>query len=88
MKEVIFLLSKKDNRKNIEKLLISHRTYLGEQFEAFVDEINNVNYEYKMKKEQLPKYPAGVLDAIAFWIDRKEIKKRTPKVDVFFIFFH
>lgn len=38
MKELIFLLSKKDNRENIEKLLISHRTYLGEQFEAFVDE--------------------------------------------------
>lgn len=38
MKELIFLLSKKDNRENIEKLLISHRIYLGEQFEAFVDE--------------------------------------------------
>lgn len=74
--------------RKIEKLLSSQRKRLGERFEDFVDEINDVNYEYRMKKEQLPKYPIWCSGCISILDRQKGSKKRTPKVDVFFISFH
>gem|GEM_PF-6348360 len=57
------MISKKENRQEIEMLLTPQRERLGERFDDFVNEINEVNYEYMLKKDQLPKYPVGVLDA-------------------------
>lgn len=57
------MISKEENRQEIEKLLTPHREQLGERFDDLVNEISEVNYEYMIKKDQLPKYPVGVLDA-------------------------
>lgn len=60
-------------------LLAKHRDKLGDdKFEQLVDEITNVRFEYKQKREALPKVRPGTLDGNALEerrLDREEAMK-------------
>lgn len=55
--------TREENRTAIVEQFADRRDKLGDRFDTLVDEISDVRYEYMLKKDQLPKYPIGVLDA-------------------------
>ncbi|WP_143763715.1 hypothetical protein MKX34_11730 [Paenibacillus sp. FSL R5-0636] len=57
--------TKEENRAAIAELFAPQREKLGERFDALVDEISAVRYEYLQKRDKLPKQLVGVLDANA-----------------------
>jgi hypothetical protein len=61
----MILRSKEENRAAIAEQFAPQRDKLGERFDALVDEISAVRYEYLQKREGLSKQPVGVLDANA-----------------------
>jgi hypothetical protein len=61
----MILRTKEENRAAIAEQFAPQREKLGERFDALVDEISAVRYEYLQKRDKLPKQPAGVLDANA-----------------------
>lgn len=62
--------TKEENREAIAEQFAPQRDKLGELFDALVDEISAVRYEYLQKRDQLPKQPIGVLDANAAEVRR------------------
>ncbi|ETT55198.1 hypothetical protein C171_19462 [Paenibacillus sp. FSL H8-237] len=61
----MILRTKEENRAAIAEQFAPQREKLGERFDAFVDEISAVRYEYLQKRDKLPKQLVGVLDANA-----------------------
>lgn len=59
----MILRTKEENRAAIAEQLTPQRDKLGERFDALVDEISAVRYEYLQKRDKLSKQPIGVLDA-------------------------
>lgn len=59
----MILRTKEENRAAIAEQFAPQREKLGDQFDALVNEIAAVRYEYLQKRDKLPKYPVGVLDA-------------------------
>lgn len=57
--------TKEENRAVIAEQFTPQRDKLGERFDALVDEISAVRYEYLQKRDELSKQPVGVLDANA-----------------------
>lgn len=57
--------TKEENRAAIAEQFAPQRDKLGERFDALVDEISAVRYEYLRKREELPKQLVGFLDANA-----------------------
>ncbi|MEC0171663.1 hypothetical protein [Paenibacillus graminis] len=57
--------TEEENRAAIVEQFAPQREKLGERFDALVDEISAVRYEYLQKRDKLPKQSAGVLDANA-----------------------
>lgn len=57
--------TKEENRAAIAELFAPQREKLGERFDALVDEISAVRYEYLQKRDKPPKQLVGVLDANA-----------------------
>ncbi|MEK5415243.1 hypothetical protein [Paenibacillus sp. FSL L8-0708] len=57
--------TKEENRAAIAEQFAPQREKLGERFDAFVDEISDVRFEYLQKRDKLPKQLVGVLDANA-----------------------
>ena len=55
--------TKEENRAAIAEQFAPQRDKLGERFDALVDEISAVRYEYLQKRDKLPKQPIGILDA-------------------------
>lgn len=55
--------TKEENRAAIAERFAPQRDKLGERFDALVDEISAVRYEYLQKRDNLPKQLVGVLDA-------------------------
>lgn len=61
----MILRTKEENRAAIAEQFGPQREKLGDQFDALVDEIAAVRYEYLLKRDELPKQDVGVLDANA-----------------------
>jgi len=61
----MILRTKEENRAAIAEQFAPQRDKLGERFDALVDEISAVRYEYLQKRDELSKQPVGVLDANA-----------------------
>lgn len=61
----MILRTKEENRAAIAEQFAPQREKLGERFDAFVDEISDVRFEYLQKRDKLPKQLVGVLDANA-----------------------
>lgn len=59
----MILRTEEENRAAIAELFAPQCDKLGERFDALVDEISAVRFEYLQKRDKLPKYPIGVLDA-------------------------
>ncbi|WP_438491032.1 hypothetical protein [Paenibacillus sp. IHBB 3054] len=59
----MILRTEEENRAAIAELFDPQREKLGDRFDSLVDEISAVRFEYLQKRDQLPKYPIGVLDA-------------------------
>jgi hypothetical protein len=59
----MILRTKEENRAAIAEQFAPQREKLGERFDALVDEIAAVRYEYLQKRDELPKQANGVLDA-------------------------
>ncbi len=57
--------TKADNRKRMVEVFEKHREHLGDQFDALVDEINEVSYFYLLQHNALPKVRPGTLDGNA-----------------------
>ncbi|MDH6371771.1 hypothetical protein M2444_003570 [Paenibacillus sp. PastF-3] len=57
--------TKEENRAAIAEQFAPQRDKLGERFDALVDEISAVRYEYLQKRDKLPKQPIGIMDANA-----------------------
>ncbi|WP_342409833.1 hypothetical protein [Paenibacillus sp. FSL R10-2778] len=57
--------TKEENRAAIAEQFAPQRDKLGERFDALVDEISAVRYEYLQKRDKLPKQLVGILDATA-----------------------
>ncbi|OME07870.1 hypothetical protein BSK64_06335 [Paenibacillus odorifer] len=54
--------TEEENRAAIAEQFAPQRDKLGERFDALVDEISAVRYEYLQKRDKLPKQLVGVLD--------------------------
>jgi hypothetical protein len=61
----MILRTKEENRAAIAEQFAPQREKLGERFDALVDEISDLRYEYLRKRDELPKQLVGVLDANA-----------------------
>ncbi|MEK5415875.1 hypothetical protein [Paenibacillus sp. FSL L8-0708] len=59
----MILRTEEENRAAIAELFAPQREKLGHRFDSLVDEISAVRLEYLQKRDKLPKYPIGVLDA-------------------------